>query len=203
MQNKYTYKSKFMTHNYKSCYKSEEGSFKIALYVISNVITKEFYIGSTSNVRKRFNMHKCLLRSNKHHSPKMQHSWNKHGEKNFTFIVIQFFDDPKIALTLEQHFLDTLHPTYNVCKLATSSAGVPKSPEARAKIAKANRNPEKIKRFREYAKLPKSEEHKLKIGLAHLGKVASEETRAKLRTAAAKRWANRREETRLNNPGTK
>lgn len=84
------------------------------LYSIHNSINNKFYIGSTNNFRKRWNVHKTLLRKNKHHSPHLQAAWNKYGEETFRFLRIQFIDSKEDRLFLEQHFLDTLKPPYNV-----------------------------------------------------------------------------------------
>ncbi len=57
----------------------------IGVYIIKNSKNDKCYIGSSLNVRKRLNDHKTLLMRNKHHSYKLQGSYNKHGVSSFEF----------------------------------------------------------------------------------------------------------------------
>ncbi|NJO63397.1 MAG: GIY-YIG nuclease family protein [Richelia sp. RM2_1_2] len=62
---------------------------KSGIYFIKNLITNQYYIGSSSNISKRFRDHKWYLRKNIHHNSYLQNSWNKYGEDKFEFMVIQ------------------------------------------------------------------------------------------------------------------
>lgn len=85
----------------------------IGIYKIVNIINNKFYIGSSNNILKRFSTHKNFLRKKKHHSPYLQRAWNKYGEKNFTFEVIEYCTiDEK--LKLEQHYINKFKPEYNI-----------------------------------------------------------------------------------------
>ena len=59
------------------------------IYQIKNLINNKIYIGSTINLKQRFNDHKKLLRHNKHPNNHLQSSWIKHGESNFVFELIE------------------------------------------------------------------------------------------------------------------
>jgi group I intron endonuclease len=161
------------------------------LYAIENIVTGGWYVGSTVNLRKRWILHRTLLRAGQHHSPYLQNSWNKHGEEVFRFVPIHVTDDKEEWVRLEQHFLDTLKPPYNVSPTANSNAGIKRSEETRARMRAANSRPEKVARFVEMGKKPKSEAHRARIALAHTGKRASEATKAKLRAV----WAERKKAT--------
>lgn len=63
---------------------------KCYIYKIINNITGEKYVGQTTNFSRRINDHKEKLRANKHKNPKLQASWNKYGEENFSIIKEQF-----------------------------------------------------------------------------------------------------------------
>jgi group I intron endonuclease len=158
------------------------------LYSIENTVTHNIYVGSTVNLRKRWQLHLHLLRNGKHHSFKLQASWNKYGEDSFRFIPISIIEDKSQWVRLEQHFISTLKPTYNVSLKAGSCAGIKRSPETIAKIREYIISPERLERFVKMAKKPKSPEHRSRIAAAHRGMKASEETKAKLRSASAKRW---------------
>jgi len=159
------------------------------LYTIHNHVNGKHYIGSTCNFRKRWNLHRCLLRNGRHHSAYLQNAWDKHGEVVFTFNVLQICDRPT-RLMLEQHFFDTLPAQYNMSRKATSSEGCKRSPETSERMRAAIlANPVRMIHIRELGKQPKSPEHRQRISEAHEGLVPTEQTRAKLRAASAIRWS--------------
>jgi group I intron endonuclease len=59
------------------------------IYKIINTINGKFYVGSTTNTRERFRTHRNKLRRGAHHCPHLQAAWNKYGENNFLFRVIE------------------------------------------------------------------------------------------------------------------
>jgi group I intron endonuclease len=167
------------------------------VYAIHNRINQKCYVGSTSNFVKRWILHRHLLRMNKHHSPHLQHAWNKYGEDAFTFLRLQVVEDTNQMLAIEQVFLSTLKPAYNVSPSATSCKGVKRSEATRQKLREAMKKPERLAIVREVGRRPKSEEHKAKIAASHLGLRPSEETRAKLRAASARRWQKPEEREKI------
>ena len=60
------------------------------IYLITNKVTGKVYVGQSNNVEQRLAAHKCSLRTNdgkeNHH---LQNSWNKYGENNFRFSIIE------------------------------------------------------------------------------------------------------------------
>jgi group I intron endonuclease len=63
------------------------------IYKIVNTVNGKFYVGSTTNTRERFRVHRNRLRNNKHHSPHLQAAWNKYSESMFVFHVIETIPD--------------------------------------------------------------------------------------------------------------
>lgn len=57
------------------------------IYHIINKVNNKRYIGQTINFQNRKITHLRNLRTNKHHSSKLQRAWNKYGENNFEFYV--------------------------------------------------------------------------------------------------------------------
>jgi hypothetical protein len=126
---------------------------KCGIYRIINITTGNFYIGSTNNYRKRKDNHLYLLRRNKHHSPYLQNSFNKHKEECFLLELIEECNED-LLLIREQYYIDTLNPKYNVAKIAGRTVGVPCSENKKKKIGLANKG--KIKTPEMISKLKKS-----------------------------------------------
>lgn len=63
---------------------------KCYIYKIINKITKEKYVGQTTNFSRRISDHLSKLKQNIHPNPKLQSSWNKYGEDNFEIIKEEF-----------------------------------------------------------------------------------------------------------------
>lgn len=90
------------------------------IYKIENTLNKKVYIGSTNNFSYRKQTHFKLLKSNKHHSIKLQRAFNKYGEDNFKFEILVKCP-VEYLLKVEQWFFDTHHPEYNISKVAKAN----------------------------------------------------------------------------------
>lgn len=66
------------------------------IYVIENKNNGKFYIGRTNNPDARKRCHFSELRRNVHGNPRLQASFNKHGNDAFTFQVVDFAEDEYI-----------------------------------------------------------------------------------------------------------
>jgi group I intron endonuclease len=104
------------------------------IYAIEHLASGRLYIGSARRVMNRWSEHKCRLRKNAHHSPKLQRSWNKHGAGAFDLVLIEAVTKDELV-TREQYWLDTLKPFFNIRPTANSPLGLPKSPESIEKTA--------------------------------------------------------------------
>jgi len=62
------------------------------VYIIQNKINKKVYIGASIDTYNRLCMHKWRLRVNTHDNIHLQSSFNKYGEENFTFEVLEDCD---------------------------------------------------------------------------------------------------------------
>ena len=107
------------------------------IYKITNHITNKVYVGSTVNVIKRHTNHINQLINLKHHSIKLQNSWNKHGENAFTFNILEYCH-PQKCIEREQRYINTLNPEYNICRIAGNTFGYRHTIEAKRKVAVAN-----------------------------------------------------------------
>ena len=55
------------------------------IYTIHNKITNKYYVGESLHPYERWEHHIYDLNNNKHHSHKLQASWNKYGAAAFEF----------------------------------------------------------------------------------------------------------------------
>ena len=65
---------------------------KSGIYIIKNLLNEKIYVGSSVNIKKRFQEHKLNLRKNEHANFHLQKSWNLHGEENFIFVELEYCD---------------------------------------------------------------------------------------------------------------
>ncbi len=97
------------------------------IYMIYNLVSDDFYIGSGSTDRlySRFSNHLIYLKGSK----VLKNSVKKYGLKNFIFLILDIFpyvvniDNNKDLLKLEDYYLKTYTPNYNILLEATSSFG--------------------------------------------------------------------------------
>jgi group I intron endonuclease len=75
------------------------------VYKILNRVTNKIYVGSSINIFSRWKKHKTDLVYNRHGNIHLQRSWNKYGESNFAFSIIENCSN---FLEREQYYLDTL-----------------------------------------------------------------------------------------------
>jgi group I intron endonuclease len=78
------------------------------VYCIKNLITNKYYVGSSSKFKVRKRQHLAELRKNKHHSSKLQNSWNKYGESSFQFVILEEVIDFSFLIEREQFWIDLL-----------------------------------------------------------------------------------------------
>jgi len=114
---------------------------KIGIYKILNIINNNIYVGSSKNIYKRWNRHKKELNKNIHSNTFLQRAWNKYGEKNFKFEIIEECE-LTLLLEREQFYLDK-KPDYNIGLNACGGDNLTNNPnreEIIKKITKASRD---------------------------------------------------------------
>lgn len=75
------------------------------IYGITNIQNGKIYIGSSKHIYQRWKEHIRALNKNKHHSIHLQNAWNKYGEDNFIFEVIETCKE-ELLLEREQYYID-------------------------------------------------------------------------------------------------
>jgi len=100
----------------------EKNAKKSGIYKITNIVNNKFYIGSAVNIERRFKLHSYMLRYNKHYNKKLQNSFNKYGKDNFKIEVVSICP-PEYCTKLEQWFINTQKPEFNLSPTANSTLG--------------------------------------------------------------------------------
>lgn len=182
------------------------------IYLILNRETMKGYIGSASNINRRFSAHISFLRLNKHCNQHLQNSFNKHSEKNFEFYILEYC--PKEQLVeREQFYLDLFEPYktnngFNKNPKAESCLGVKHSEEANKRKSErqkghswnrgVKRSDKYKKRVSEYMRgnkfgsAKRSEEFKRKVSQFHKGRKRSAETRERLSRSIKEWWEKKK-----------
>ena len=80
---------------------------KFGIYKITCKVNNKIYIGSTEVCfKQRFKKHKQRLRNNYHENDYLQKSWNKYGEDNFVFEILEEISDKSKVKEIEQIYLN-------------------------------------------------------------------------------------------------
>jgi group I intron endonuclease len=105
------------------------------IYKIVNLVTEQIYVGSASkSIDVRWKYHINDLNGNKHHSARLQNSWNKYGSENFKFEVLEVCSK-EICIEREQFYIDLLKPFFNICPVAGNCTGRKFSEDSKKKMS--------------------------------------------------------------------
>jgi len=170
-------------------------TLKSGVYQIINTTNNKIYVGSSINLKQRFNDHKKLLRHNKHPNNHLQSSWNKYGENNFKFKIIEFVVNENLLIK-EQFYIDLFSSYdrkigYNLSKIAGSTIGYRFSEESKVKMSNSKINTDRQIELKEkaestdfiYLNLEASEKVNTDIKNPFYNKSHSEESKEKMRLA--------------------
>ena len=163
---------------------------KSGIYCIENLTNNKKYIGQSVNIFSRWYHHKNELNNNVHFNDYLQKSWNKYGEDNFRFYVLEFCNIDQLD-TLEVYYID-LYETLNRDKGYNLTSGGSKhkkySDEVRMKISNALKGHDvsiesRIKISKNHADISgekngmygkrHTEEAKRKVGQANAGRMSA------------------------------
>lgn len=161
---------------------------KSGVYQIVNEINGKTYIGSSKDIELRWAKHRYDCKKPPKYRSILRDAIRKHGIENFTFIIIEECECiKKTLLVLEQHYIDTTKPEYNILPTVGSRLGSkglePRSQEVRDKISRGNKG---LKRTEEYclriSEVRKniSDDTRNKMAQSKIGTVRSEQTREKM-----------------------
>lgn len=95
------------------------------IYAIRNILNGKRYVGSTIKLSHRFYEHRRNLRKGTHFNPILQNAWDKHGENNFVYEIVEECKS-QILLEREEFWIKELKSYkeecgYNICKKPRAS----------------------------------------------------------------------------------
>jgi group I intron endonuclease len=177
----------------------------IGVYKISNTLSGRYYIGYSTNINKRFSVHRNKLKKNCHDNIFLQRAYNLDGEDKFIYEIIHICGTEEEAKEIELQYLTNLSIRQYLYNLNFNNSGGdlltqhPNKEKIREKIFKSHAetiskmsSEERKKKFGKcgekngmYGKTHTEEvkqlNSKMMMGNTYCkGKKASEETRQKI-----------------------
>lgn len=124
--------------------------------MIRNTINGKVYIGKSIHIEQRWKQHRQHFNNNYHDNKHFQDAWNKYGESAFEFLTLEVCDekdlDRKETEYIKKFESDNPQKGYN---LTLGGEG--------------RRLTEELKQRLRKSKPPRTKEHSMKLGLAHIG----------------------------------
>lgn len=181
------------------------------VYLVTCLANGRQYVGSSCNIKRRWNEHKTLLKNGHHYNKHWQNAWSKYGAGQFQWSILEIVPPQSKPLTeREQYWIDVLKPELNTAITAfPTNLGLKRSDETNKKHSIAMRaawarksEDERLElrkksshvvpsEAREVLRQKAIEQHKYKPAY-WTGKHRSEETKQKLRAAALKQFEAQR-----------
>ena len=174
------------------------------IYKITNILNNKVYVGQSTDIYTRWTTHRNELNNNRHHNIYLQKSWNKYGEENFQFDILESCAEDSLD-EKECYYIELLNSIdkkygYNLVsggssnkkfsedvlkRMSEAQTGRKHSDETKKKIGDANRgrikSREEIEKIRNSHKRENlSDETLNKMSISKKGKKFSVETRKKL-----------------------
>jgi len=94
--------------DYELLLKKKENPAIIGVYKISNILSDRYYIGYSTNIERRFSIHRSKLKQNCHDNIFLQRAYNLDGEDNFKYDIIHICDTEEQAKNIELQYLTDL-----------------------------------------------------------------------------------------------
>lgn len=162
------------------------------IYTITNLVNHKIYVGLGANAYDRMCNHRMKLRRGAHINIYLQNAWNKYGEENFKFEILEKWSIEHLH-SMENWWCNML----NVHNRKYGYNIQPTNPEGRCYSATAETRERmrqsRLKYVKEYGIPPRSAACRERLRISNTGKKASEETLKKMRNRVVS------EETRRKN----
>ena len=110
----------------------DENKNKSGIYLFTNLLNKDKYVGQSSDLAKRFTKYFTLSYLNNKNTLVISRALIKYGYANFSISILEYCDKD-ILNEREQYYMDTIKPVYNTLKIAGSSSGYKHTQESKDK----------------------------------------------------------------------
>lgn len=172
------------------------------IYGIVSQKSSGVYIGSSQDIKMRWQQHRSLLLRGKHYNPHLQNAWNKYGKEFFIFEIFEKVEDLANLIDRENFWLQYFGKSrslYNLYPVGGSPRGYRHTEETREKCRKrmkgnthllGHRHTAETKKRMSKSQLnrgPRSIETRRKISQSLSGRKFSQEAIEKMRKAATGR----------------
>jgi group I intron endonuclease len=114
----------------------KENKNKSGIYMLTNKLTNDIYIGQSIDLSNRFKKYFSLSYLKTRDSLIISRALIKYGYLNFSVTILEYCKITDL-LSREQYYFDKLNPKYNILKVAGSSLNHRHSEETKAKISKS------------------------------------------------------------------
>jgi len=101
------------------------------VYVITNAVTGDQYVGASGKVELRARTHRTALMRGAHCNKRLQAAWEQYGAANFTLKLVEPIEligsdvaDQETLKASEKRWIDDVRPTYNYLRHVQRAAEV-------------------------------------------------------------------------------
>jgi group I intron endonuclease len=109
---------------------------KSGIYMLTNKLTNDIYIGQSIDISKRFKNYFNLSYIKSKDNYIISRALIKYGYTNFSLTILEYCDKSNL-FAREQNYLDKLNPQYNILKTAGSYKKFKHSEKTKIKISKS------------------------------------------------------------------
>jgi len=112
-----------------------ENKGKSGIYMWTNKLTGEIYIGQSIDISKRFKNYLSLSYLKKSNSYKISRALIKYGYEKFSLTILEYCNKSNLDVR-EQFYFDELKPQYNILKIAGRTSSLKSKHTEDTKIKK-------------------------------------------------------------------
>lgn len=113
-----------------------ENKGKSGIYMLTNKLTNDIYIGQSTDLSKRLKNYLNLSYLKSKNNLIISRALIKYGYSNFSLMILEYCNKSALLIR-EQYYLDKLNPQYNILKIAGSSLKSKHTEETKVKISKS------------------------------------------------------------------
>jgi len=114
----------------------KENENKSGIYMLTNKLTNDIYIGQSKDISKRFKNYFNISYIKSKSNLKVSRALIKYGYSNFSITILEYCNKCDLLIK-EQFYFDKLNPQYNILKTVGNSKNFKHSEETKSKINKS------------------------------------------------------------------